>query len=58
MASTVYLLINSNEMGVIIVAVYEWKQISENWWGLWHTVKREYVVETTYTGMQAMKKWF
>ena len=40
------------------MTVYEWKQISENWWGLWHTVKREYVVETTYTGMQAMKKWF
>lgn len=37
---------------------YEWRVINKdlNWWGLWDTVKREYVIETTAYGMEAYKK--
>jgi len=37
---------------------YEWKLINKELgcWGLWDTVKREFVIETTAAGMEAYKK--
>ena len=37
---------------------YIWKVINKElgYYGLWDTVKREFVIETTKTGMEAYKK--
>ena len=31
---------------------YEIKQISMNWYGIWDAVRREYIIESTVTGIK------
>jgi hypothetical protein len=37
---------------------YEWREINKELgcWGLWDTVKHEWVIETTKIGMETYKK--
>ena len=37
---------------------YQVKQISAMWYGIWDNVKREFVIETTYYGIEAYRKLF
>lgn len=37
---------------------YEIKQISQNWFGIYDTIRREFVIETTGYGIESYKKLF
>lgn len=37
---------------------YEVKQISNNWFGIWDNVKKEYVIESTSYGIEVYKAMF
>lgn len=37
---------------------YEVKQISNNWFGIWDKVKKEFVVEATAYGIEIYKELF
>jgi hypothetical protein len=37
---------------------YEVRQISQNWYGIYDTVKREFVIETTGCGIQFYRELF
>ena len=37
---------------------YEVKQISNNWYGVYDNVKREYVIESTLTGIKVYRAMF
>lgn len=37
---------------------YEVKQISANWFGIYDNVKREFVIESTGTGIRVYKELF
>ncbi|WP_255370380.1 hypothetical protein [Holdemania sp. Marseille-P2844] len=37
---------------------YEVKQISTNWYGIYDSVKHEFVIETTGYGLESYKKLF
>jgi hypothetical protein len=37
---------------------YEVKQISNNWYGIWDNVMREYVIESTSIGIEVYRKIF
>lgn len=37
---------------------YEAKRISLNWWGIWDSVKREFVIEATSFGIEVYRKLF
>lgn len=37
---------------------YEIKQISMNWFGIWDNVRREYIIESTSTGIKVYTEMF
>ena len=37
---------------------YEVRKISSNWYGIYDTVKKEYVLESTSYGIESYKKLF
>lgn len=37
---------------------YEVKQISDNWFGIWDDVKKEYVIESTSCGIKVYADMF
>ena len=37
---------------------YEIKQISQNWFGIYDSIRREFVIETTGYGIESYKKLF
>ena len=37
---------------------YELKQISQNWFGIWDTARREYIIESTGYGIRVYAEMF
>ena len=37
---------------------YEIKQISMNWYGIWDNARREYIIESTSTGIKVYAEMF